>query len=129
MAIEISETSGLTAADVVHRHASTLPGSATVGEVRDYFAASGSRRLAVLVDDGRYVGCISVERLSADADEAGDAAAYAESEPTIGPERSAEEARDIALHDPSRRVAVVDDSGALVGVVAIDELLVKFCGT
>ena len=129
MPIEISETNGLTAADVVHRHASTLAASATVGEVREYFAASASRRLAVLVDDGRYVGAVAVDSLPADADPAGDAAAYAVSEPTIGPDRSAEEARDVALDYPSRRVAVVDDAGALVGVVAIDELLVKFCGT
>ena len=47
---ELREAEGLTAANVQHRHISTLSTSVTVREVREYFAASASRRVALLAD-------------------------------------------------------------------------------
>ncbi len=46
----LTELDGLSAADVVHPRLTSLPASATVAEVRDFFAASSSRRLAVFTD-------------------------------------------------------------------------------
>jgi hypothetical protein len=42
----VSEVDGLTAADVMHQRLSSLPASATVGELREYFAQSSSHRLS-----------------------------------------------------------------------------------
>ena len=65
---DLRQAENLRASDVVHRHMSTLPASVTVGEVRDYFAGSASRQLAVLVDGERYVGSIPAPELAADVD-------------------------------------------------------------
>lgn len=101
---ELSDVEGLTAADVMHRRLTSLPASTTVRELREYFAASGSRRLALVAD-------------------------HARPEPVIGATAPAREARDLALADPSQRLPVVDAAGALVGVVAINRLRTGFCGT
>ncbi|MCW2953591.1 MAG: hypothetical protein JWQ48_2761 [Conexibacter sp.] len=124
----LSDVAGLTAADVVHRRLSNLPVSVTVGEMREYFAASSSRRLAVLVDGDRYAGSIAAATLTDEIDAAAPAADYASHEPTIDPRASAVAARDLALAQPSRRLPVVDDAGTLVGIVAIDQQLERFCG-
>jgi len=113
----------------MHRHISTLPASVTVAEVRDYFSASSSRRLALLADGDRFVGSIAVAGLPADSDPAGPAAGYAVPGPTVHPRTPAAVARDWALEHPTRRLPVVDDSGTLVGIVAINEQRSRFCGT
>ena len=46
-------------ADVIHKRFSALPPTATIGDVRDWFAASSHRRMAVLADDGRYIGMLT----------------------------------------------------------------------
>jgi CBS domain-containing protein len=126
---ELREAEGLTVAEVMHRHVSTVPASATVHEVREYFAASGSRRVALLVDGERYVGSIPATELPAYVDPAGPAAVHAVAGPTVRPHAPAVQARELALEDPTRRVAVVDDNGALVGIVAVTEDRLRFCGT
>src|SRR5262249_13056470 len=105
----------------MHRHVTTLPASTTVGELREYLGKSGSRRLAILVDGDRYVTAIPAADLPEDAEPEQRAAHHALEVPTIGPDASAEEARDLALSLPTRRVPVVDDAGTLLGIVAIDE--------
>jgi hypothetical protein len=49
----IAEAADLTVADVIHGKFSALPVTATIGEVRDWFAASESRRMAFLADGPR----------------------------------------------------------------------------
>jgi CBS domain-containing protein len=126
---DLHEAEGLTAADVMHRHISTLPASVTVREVQEYFAASASRRVALLVDGERYLGAIPATGLPAEIDPAGPAAVHAVLGPTVSPQAGAVNARELALADPTRRVPVVDDSGALVGIVAITNDRSRFCGT
>src|SRR5215831_7199138 len=101
---QLHEIDGLSVADVMHRHVTTLPASTTVGELREYLGKSGSRRLAILVDGDRYVASIPAADLPEDADAGDDAAAHAIEVPTIGPEATATEARDLALSLPTRRV-------------------------
>ena len=126
---DLRQAENLRASDVVHTRMSTLPASVTVGEVRDYFAASASRQLAVLVDGERYVGSIPAPELAAEVDPAELASAHATPGPTMGPARvRGRRPRVGALH-PSRRVAVVDESGSLVGIVAVNEAKSQFCGT
>ena len=65
---KLEEAAGLTVADVVHRKFSALPADTTIGAVRDWFAASTSRRMAFLADDERYVGSLSREDVDGDLD-------------------------------------------------------------
>jgi CBS domain-containing protein len=126
---ELREAEGFTAADVMHRHISTLPASVTVGEVREYFAASASRRVALLAEGERYIGSIPATGLPNDIDPTAPAAVHAVPEPTVPPPAPAVHARELALEHPTRRLPVVDDSGALVGIIAISKDRSRFCGT
>jgi CBS domain-containing protein len=123
----LNEVDGKTAADVMHAHVSALSATVTVGEVREYFAASTSRRLAIIADGQRYVGAISVTDFGEELDVAAFAADHAARGPIVDPGDRASDARDVALAQPSRRVPVVDGAGTLVGIVAIDKRLEKFC--
>lgn len=125
---ELAKATGLAVADVMHRHVSTLPATATVGELRAYFAASASRRLAILVDGGRYVGSVTPDALPPDAEPDQPVAAYVSRGAVLHVGASAVEARDRTLATPERRLPVVDDADALVGIVAIDVTLTRFCG-
>lgn len=127
--IGLRDVDGLTAAALMHDRVSTVPASATVRELRDYFAASGSRRLAVIVDGDRYVGGVTPDDVPDDADAAAPAADFAQREPVIEASRAAREARDTALDTPSARVPVVDEHGTLVGIVALNHRRDGFCGT
>ncbi len=128
--ILIDDVDGRTAADAMHPTLTATAADATVAELQSYFAVSTSRRLAVLVQDERYVGAIGSDELAAaDPDPAGAARDLVHREPVVSPETAAATARDLALATPSRRVPVVDDAGRLVGVVAIDKHLEGFCGT
>lgn len=125
----LEEAAGLTVADVIHRKFSALPASATIGDVRDWFAASGSRRMAFLADDGRYAGSLSPADVEGDLDPAGPAADVAQLGPTVRPEAPATEGEQLALQTAARRVPVVDHDGRLLGVVSVTEDLQAFCGT
>jgi len=125
----LEEAAGLTVADVVHRKFSALPASATIGEVRDWFAASTSRRMAFLADDGRYVGSLARADVEGDLDPAAPAADIAQLGPTVPPEAPATEGEQLALQTAARRVPVVDHDGRLLGVVSVTEDLQAFCGT
>lgn len=123
-----AETDGLTAADVMHPRISSLPATTTIADVRDWFVASSSRRLATFADGDRFAGALTPDALAADAAPDALAVDHALREPTIDPGASAADARDLALAQPSRRLPVVDGDGALLGVVAIDKRLERFCG-
>jgi CBS domain-containing protein len=125
----LDEATALTAADVVHRKFSALPADATVGAVRDWFAASTSRRMAVLADGGRYAGSLTPADLDGDVDAARPAAEVAHDGPTVLPDAPASEGEQLALRTDARRVPVVDRDGRLLGVVSVTEDLRAFCGT
>ena len=128
--ISTDAADGLTVQAVMHSQLTALPASATIGDVRDYFAASTSRRLAFLADEdgGRFAGSLTPEHVAA-GDAARPAVEVADRGPTVAPEDSAVTGRDVALQTDSRRVPVVDDAGRLVGVVAVTGDLQSFCGT
>lgn len=107
-----------------------MAGDATVGEVREWFAESPHRRMAFLCDaDGRYRGSVTPANLAADLDPHGPASEVARGGPTVAADAPARVGRDLALSTEARRVAVVDQAGTLIGVVAITEDLTGFCGT
>ena len=126
---QLDEVQGLTAADLVHRHISSTEADVTVGELRDYFAASSSRKLAVLVDSGRYVGSVTADAISDDVGAELLATEVAQLGPTATAQMPAAAARDLAIEQPSHRLPVVDDDGLLIGVIAVNAAKNEFCGT
>jgi CBS domain-containing protein len=125
----LAEAAGLTVADVVHKRFSALPGDATIGQVRDWFAASLHRRIAVLANDRRYVGSLTRDDVSGDLDPRRPAADLIAPGPTIPPEAPAHTAHKLATAAPALRVPVVDHDGTLIGVVGVTDDLAAFCGT
>lgn len=125
---KLDDVENLTAADVMHPRLSTLPASATVADLQEYFARSKERLLALLVDDGRLVGTIAREAVGETQDPDALASALADSRsPTIEASAPASVARDIASAQPSLRLPVLDDAGKLVGIVAINPERGDFC--
>jgi CBS domain-containing protein len=125
----LDEASGLTVADVLHAKFSALPGSATVGDVREWFAASDSRRMAFLADGERYMGSLPRDALGDDLAAALPAAEIALDGPTVAPDEPASRGEELALQTDARRVPVVDRDGRLLGTVAVTADLQSFCGT
>ena len=125
----LDEAAGLTVADVTHSDFKALPASATVGEVRAWFAASESRRLALLAGEGRYVGSLVPEDVAGEVDPARLAVELARREPTVAPDEPASRGEELALRTDTRRVPVVDHDGRLLGIVAVTPDLQRFCGT
>jgi Mg/Co/Ni transporter MgtE len=124
----LDEAAGLTVADVTHSRFSALPATATVAEVREWFATSDSHKVALIVDDDRYVGSLVPEDL-AGADPARPAAELAQRRATVSPDEPAKRAEELALGSGTLRAPVVDADGRLLGVVAVTEDLQGFCGT
>ena len=127
--IRIDEVDHLTVQDVLHAKLSTLDASATISDVREYFAQSASRRQAFVVDDGRYVGSLTPADIGDGVAGERLAAEVAQRGATIAPDAPATTGRDLALQTDARRVPVVDADGNLVGVVAVTGDLQSFCGT
>jgi CBS domain-containing protein len=127
--IRIDDADELTVADIIHAKFTALPATATIGDVRDWFAASTSRRQAFVADDGRYVGSLTQADIGGDVDPQRPAAEVAQAGPTVSPAAPAVEGRDLALRTDARRVPVVDGDGVLLGVVAVTGDLQHFCGT
>lgn len=125
----LDEATELTAADVVHKRFSVLPADTTVAQVRDWFAASSHRKVAVLADDRRYAGSLTREDVGGDLDPFRPAADVASPGPTVPPEAPARTAHELAIATPALRVPVVDHDGTLIGVVGITDDLAGFCGT
>ena len=125
----LDDVTGLTAADLMHRRISTVQASATVGELRAYFAESTSHRVALLVDGDRYAGSIAAEALGEDIDDAATVAELADRGETVTPGTPAETARRRALEMATSRLPVVDDDGRLAGIIAINHARDGFCGT
>ena len=126
---QIDDAAGLTVADVIHAKFSALPATATIGDVREWFAVSTSRRMAFLVDGERYAGSVTPEDIAGDVDLTRPATEVAERGPTIAPEAPATRGHEVALQTAARRVPVVDHDGRLLGVVSVTTDLQGFCGT
>jgi CBS domain-containing protein len=125
----IDDAVGLAAADVIHKRFTALPDSATIGDVRKWFAASSHRRVAFLAEDGHYVGSLTPADLAGDLDASRRASEVARRGATIAPDAPASAAHELALSSDTRRVPVVDRHGRLVGVVGVTDDLAAFCGS
>ncbi len=127
--LRIDEADGLTVADITHIRFTALPATATVADVREWFAQSTSRRLAFVADGERYLGSLTPEDVAGDGGGDRPAVEVAQDGPTVAPGQPATTGRDLALLTDARRVPVVDGDGRLLGVVAVTGDLQSFCGT
>ena len=117
--LSATDVDGLTVADVMHADVASLPASATVGELRAWFAASKSRRLAVLTQDGRYAGALTPADVGAEVADDRPAIEVARDRPTLSPELAAAAGRDRVIESEGRRLPVVDGDGRFLGVLAM----------
>jgi CBS domain-containing protein len=125
----LDDATQLSAADVIHKRFSALPADSTVAQVRDWFATSSHRKIAVLANQRRYAGSLTREDLDREPDPHRAAADLARPGPTVTPETPALAAHKLAIATPALRVPVVDHDGTLIGVVGVTDDLAGFCGT
>ena len=116
---------GLTVADVMLRDPKTLPGTATVGDVRSMLV-NPSVQMVLLADGREFCGAIS--ELPKDASDDEQAVTYADGRPdSLSSSEPAPVAFELAAKNAHRRVVVLDDDG-LVGLVCLDASRTRFCG-
>jgi CBS domain-containing protein len=127
MALRIDEARDLTVAEVTHSRFSVLGPGTRVGEAQAWFDDSTSHRMALLADDGRFLGFVLPQDV-AGADPVGALVDYARREPTVAPGEPAARGEELALQTDARRVPVVDADGRLLGIVAVTTDLQGFCG-
>jgi CBS domain-containing protein len=84
--------------------------------------------VALLADDGRYAGSLTVDDLDGDGDPHAPAVRCAHDGPTVSPDAPAQLGYAIATRTDTRRVPVVDADGRLLGIVAITADMAGFCG-
>jgi len=118
---------GLTVKDVMVTAPATMRPTATVADARAFFA-DDHVHMALIATSGRLLGTL----VRADIDDLDDDAA-----PALG--RSRLDGRSVALEKPAedvrlrliahgvRRLAVVDDAGALAGLLCLKRKLTGFC--
>ncbi len=108
------------------RSPKTLPADATVGQVQALLR-SASMQMVLLADGAAFCGAIA----EIPDDVPADAAAIAFADPdaeSIAPSESAVTAFDVTARNPHRRVVVLDERRALVGLVCLNEARTRFCG-
>ena len=121
-------TADMACADVLHSRFEALPATATVGDVRHWFATSSHRKMAFLTDGDRYRGSLTREDVAEPVQASRAAAEVARAGPTVAPEAPASSGHELAVAGGALRVPVVDAEGRLLGVVAVTEDRAGFCG-
>jgi CBS domain-containing protein len=115
------------AADLMLREPKTLPGTATVADVREQLA-NPKVQLVLLADAGTYRGAVTAVPNDASPDD--EAVAYADpSAETIPPTEPALATFERANASPHRRVIVVGEGDALLGLVCLNHNRTGFCQT
>lgn len=118
---------GEIAADHMLREPKTLPGHATVADVRALLA-NPKVQMVLLADGPTFRAAITDIPDSAPASES--ALVYADPSPeTIGPTESAKVAFERVTAAAHRRVIVLDDAGELLGLLCLNQRRTHFCQT
>ncbi len=120
---------GLNTRQVMHAQTSALGPETTIAQAREYFAASSSRRLAILARDGVYLGALTAADLPTGGDPTRPALEVADQHQTVTPDAPAVTARDLVLATEARRVPVVSDEGRYLGIISLNGGREWFCGT
>ncbi|MGW7532463.1 CBS domain-containing protein [Amycolatopsis sp. NPDC054798] len=122
-----AELIGKTVGEVLVRLPKTLPLDTSVGQARTCFA-DDHVHLLLLTGGGKLMGTLAREDLPPELD--GSALALTHSRMagrTIPADLPAEEARQLLLARGQRRFAVVDDTGALLGLLCLKRRRTGFC--
>lgn len=117
--IRTADAARFTVADVMHAATEGLSPALTVGELRDWFAGSDSRRLAMIADGDRYLGSLTPTDIDAGAPAERRAIDYARTTRTLAPDMPADAGRDLVIRASGHRLPVVDAAGRLRGVLAV----------
>lgn len=114
--------------DVMIKHPKTLPGDATVGEARKFFA-NPKVITAVLVDATAFAGTLDRAQLPDSAPDRAPAREHAHREvATIAPDRPARDALTLLDADRSSRLVVLGNDGVtLAGLVCLNHERTGFC--
>ncbi|GAB6897253.1 CBS domain-containing protein [Kineosporia succinea] len=113
-----------TVGDLVVRHPKTLPAGITVGQAR---AAFGDHvHMLLLTEHGVLRGTLVREDLTGDAGSPALDRARLEGR-TIPADVPADQARELLVRRGARRLAVVDDTGHLLGLLCLKRRLHGFC--
>lgn len=118
---------GLTVKDVMVTAPATMRPTATVADARAFFA-DDHVHMALIATSGRLLGTL----VRADIDDLDDDAAPALSRSrldgrSVALEKPAEDVRLRLIAHGVRRLAVVDDAGALAGLLCLKRKLTGFC--
>jgi CBS domain-containing protein len=118
---------GLTVKDVMVTAPATMRPTATVADARAFFA-DDHVHMALIATSGRLLGTL----VRADLDDLDDDAAPALSRSrldgrSVALEKPAEDVRLRLIAHGVRRLAVVDDAGALAGLLCLKRKLTGFC--
>ena len=117
---------GAVVADLMLRDPKTVPGDATVAEVRQVLG-NPRVQLVLLADGPVFRGAIT--ELPSDAEPEGVALDFAVPSPdTIAPDEPAATAFARAAANPDRRVIVLDEHGTLLGLLCLNSTRTRFCG-
>jgi CBS domain-containing protein len=120
----IPDLAGLTAADLMLRSPKTLPGSATVQEVREVLA-NPRVQLVLLADGTVFRGALTTVPAGARDDE--HAVGYATAAETIRPEAPGAVAFERANASAHRRLVVLGEDDELLGLVCLNSTRTGFC--
>lgn len=113
--------------DAMLRHPTVHAADLTVGAARAVFDASPKARLLLLTDDGMLVSTVARDDLHTAADPAGPAAELGSlTDRTVAPDVPLATAYDL-MAGGLRRLAVVDASGRLLGLLCLKRNLTGFC--
>lgn len=117
---------GPTVADVMLAAPDTVPSSTTVGEARAVFE-SPRQKLLVVAEGGRYVGALGRDGLGGADDGAPVTDLDLGAVPTLGPDAPTARIFEIVEAHDLTRIPVVDESGALLGLVCFNRSHDAFC--
>ena len=121
---QVPDVAGLSAADLMLRKPKTLPGDASVADVRAVLA-NPRVQLVLLADGSTFRGAVTEIPAGASDDEP--ALAYAAVADTIGPSEPGERAFERANASPYRRVVVLGDGSELLGLLCLNSRRTGFC--
>ena len=122
-----AELAGKTAGDVMVRLPKTLPAGTSIAEVRACFADDHVHML-LLSESGHLVGTLVRDDVRADLDGTDLALPHSRmTGRTVHADVPAEAVRKRLLARGQRRLAVVDDDGALLGLLCLKRRRTAFC--
>jgi CBS domain-containing protein len=117
-----------TVGDAMLRHPTLHAADLTVGAARAAFDASPKTHLLLLVRDGMLVSTLTRDDLATQADPAGPAARLGSlTHRTVDPDVPLAQAYDHMTGRGLRRLAVVDSSTRLLGLLCLKRGLTGFC--